>query len=230
MTADQHESDCCAVDPRIASHFDKRLAEQTADGELPEMVDVSAMLLRLVSGDVAERRPSVLELGCGSGALSVALAQRGAARVDGVDLSPDAIAAAGRRATEAGVADAASFVVGDGALVEHAPHDWVVMDRVICCYPDPDGLLEAAARAAVTRVAFSAPIWRGWRGWVNRAGWGLENIPARLFKRACPTFVHDISRLERRLAAAGFARTASDTLGLWYAAVWERSPGRSTAK
>ncbi len=215
--------DCCAVDSRIGKHFDKRLAELTADGELPEMVDVSAMLLGLLEDDVATREPTVLELGSGSGALSVALLTEGAARVDGVDLSPDAVAAAERRAADAGVAEAAHFIVGDGALVEHTQHDWVVIDRVICCYPNPDALVGAALRAAGSRVAFSVPIWRGWKGWINRLGWALENIPSRLFGRACPTFVHDISRVERTLAAAGFSRTATDTLGLWYAAVWDRS-------
>ena len=222
-------ADCCSVDPRIASHFDKRLAEQTVAGELPEMVDVSTMLLGLLADDLAAEHPGVLELGCGSGALSVALLEGGAGRVDGVDLSPDAIAAAGRRAADAGMAASASFTVGDGALLEHAAHDWVVLDRVVCCYPNPDRLIESAIAAARGRVAFSAPIWRGWRGWVNRIGWAFENIPARLFKRACPTFVHDIGRLERVLHAAGFRRTATATLGLWYAAVWDKPNGTRDA-
>jgi magnesium-protoporphyrin O-methyltransferase len=214
---------CCEVDPRIAHHFDNRIAELTADGQLPEMVDVSEMLLSLLS-DVGVVAPTVLELGCGSAALMTELVRRGAASADGVDLSPDMIAAARRRAAEADVADRSAFVQGDGALIPLDAHDWVVLDRVICCYPNVESLLANATRAATRRVAFSVPNSRGFRGLVNKVGWWLENVPTWLRGNACPTFVHDISRIERILSRAGFTRSRDARLGLWYAAVWDRAP------
>ncbi len=222
-------ADCCrpsaAVDPRIARHFDHRLTEQTVDGELPELIDVSAMLLGLM-GDVAAAAPTVLELGCGSGALSVELCRRGAQRVDGIDLSPAMIAAAGERAEESGVSERASFTVGDGALVSVAPRDWVVLDRVLCCYPNLDALLSNALAAAPSRVLFSVPTSRGWRGLFNRLAWFVADVPARVRRNSCPTFVHDIGRIEGRLRAAGFARRAEARLGLWYAAAWDGPAAR----
>ena len=56
---------------------------------------------RLVLGWLARRRLaglSVLDYGCGSGILSIAAAKLGAARVDAVDLDPDAIDATGANA------------------------------------------------------------------------------------------------------------------------------------
>jgi hypothetical protein len=132
------------------------------------------------------------------------------------------IGAARRRADEAGVGDRATFKLGDGALVKVDAHDWVVLDRVICCYPNVESLLANATRAATQRVAFTVPTSRGWRGVVNKVGWTLENIPTWVRGKSCPTFVHDIGRIERILARAGFARAREDHLGLWYAAVWER--------
>lgn len=214
-------ADCCEVDPRIARHFDNRIAELTADGELPPMVDVSEMLLGLLS-DVGTAAPTVLELGCGSAALMTELVRRGAAHADGIDLSPDMIAAAQRRAVEADVADRSSVVLGDGALIPVEAHDWVVMDRVICCYPNVESLLANATRAATRRVAFSVPNSRGLRGLVNKVGWWVENVPTWLRGNACPTFVHDIDRIERILSRAGFTCSRDARLGLWYAAVWER--------
>jgi magnesium-protoporphyrin O-methyltransferase len=222
-TADEHEGgDCCAVDSRIARCFDGRIAELTADGELPPMIDVGRMLLGLL-GDLGARRPTVLELGCGSGALTVELVARGAVRADAVDLSPDMIAAARRRAEEAEVVDRVSFKLGDAALVELERHDWVVLDRVICCYPRVEALLANATRAATERICFTVPTSRGWRGVFNKVAWAVDNVPAWLTRKSCPTFVHDISRIERVLARAGFARAREDRLGLWYAAVWDRA-------
>ena len=62
------------------------MEERAAAGELPSLHPVSQRVLEALS-DIAEGRPGVLELGCGSGDLTVSLLERGAARVSGVDLS-----------------------------------------------------------------------------------------------------------------------------------------------
>jgi ubiquinone/menaquinone biosynthesis C-methylase UbiE len=213
--------DCCAVDARIADQFDKRLAELTVDGELPEMVDVSEMLLDLLS-DVGSAAPTLLELGSGSGALTVELVRRGAVSADAVDLSPEMVDAGRRRAAEADISDRVTFETGDASLMDLSAHDWVVLDRVFCCYPDAGRLLAKATRAATRRVAFTLPNSRGWRGVANRLMWWSGNIPVVLGRSGCRGYVHSIDTLERRLAQAGFSRRASDHLGLWYAAVWDR--------
>ncbi len=215
------DPDCCARDERIAEQFNEHIAEQIVDGELPDMVDVSEMLLGLL-GDVGTATPTLLELGCGSGALTVELVRRGAVRADAIDLSPDMLDAARRRAAEADVSDRVNFEKGDASLVELSAHDWVVLDRVFCCYPDVERLLANATRAATRRVAFSLPTSRGWRGALNQIMWRGSNIPVRLGRGGCPGFVHSIDLIERRLTAAGFALRGADRLGLWYAAVWER--------
>src|SRR3954447_4311274 len=92
--SDSPVADCCGeVDPRISSHFDNRIAELTAESEFPQMVDVSEMLLDLLD-DVGEAQPTLLELGCGSGALLVSLMKRGATRARGYDMSPGMLAVA----------------------------------------------------------------------------------------------------------------------------------------
>jgi magnesium-protoporphyrin O-methyltransferase len=215
------ETDCCAADPRIARHFDDRYRDLGTTGELPEMVDVSRGVLGLLP-DVAEVRPTVLELGCGTGALTVELLKGGATRADGVDLSAESLSVARRRADEAGVGDRVQFEVGDGALAQISLHDWVVLDRVICCYAHVDQLLGNAISAAESRFIFSVPHDRGWRGLVNRLILTVENATNRFRGRPCPGYTHSIKRIEGRLADAGFRRLRHVTSGLWYAAIFER--------
>jgi len=215
-------TDCCRpADPRISRYFDQRMRILAAAGEMPEMVDVSRGLLELLD-DVAQERPTLLELGAGSGALSVALLERGAARADGVDLSAESVATARRRADAAGVGSRANFMVGDGARVALDQHDWVVLDRVICCYADADQLLRNSIGAAAKRYAFSVPYARGWRGLVNWLEFIAEGLIDRLRGQPCPSYLHDIGMIERKLAGAGFRRLRHATLGRWYAAVWTR--------
>lgn len=216
-------TDCCVVDvdPRIARHFDAGYAT-LADSELPEMVDVSRGLVELLP-DVAELRPTLLELGCGTAGLTVELLRRGAVRADGVDLSPGSLAVARRRAEAGDVADRVDFTLGDAAQVALQPHDWVVLDRVICCYRHVDALMGNAIGAARWRLIFSVPHDRGWRGAVNKLIVTAENLINRFRGRPCPGYNHNIGRIERRIAAAGFSRRTAATFGLWYAAVWERT-------
>lgn len=219
----QTSADCCppARDPRIASHFDSLTRERTAGGVLPPMQPVSHGLYEQLR-DAANMRPTVLELGCGSGALGVALLELGATGYDGIDLSPESLTAARRRAEIAGVADRATFHLGDGAHVALTPHDWVVMDRVICCYPDVEGLLANAIPAAGRRICFSVPTSRGLRGLANRMWWGVEAGWRRVRKGACPGYVHSLDLIESRLTAAGFKLLRRRTGVMWYMAVWQR--------
>ena len=191
-------------------------------GQFPDMVDVTRALLSMLDADASRLHPSVLELGCGSGALTVSLVQSGAARANGVDLSPESVATARRRAEAAGVESQATFDVGDGSRVAVEPHDWVVLDRVICCYAHVDRLLSNSIGAAQRRFAFSVPHVRGWRGLVNRIIVTAENATNRFRARPCPGYLHPISKIHGRLADAGFRPLREQTVGLWYAAVFER--------
>ncbi len=186
------------------------------------MIDVSNMLLGLLEPEVGRDSPTLLEIGCGSGGLTVALLKRGAARARGIDLSPGMLAVAVKRAEAADLADRASFVVGDGARAALEQHDWVVLDRVICCYPDVSALLRNVIGASRARIAFSLPTSRGWRGVVNHVLRLGENMAVRLGWDGCVGYVHDVDRIESTLATAGFSRLREGRLGLWYGAVWER--------
>ncbi len=188
---------------------------------MPPLVATSAGILELLP-DVGELRPSVLELGAGSGALSVELLRRGAARIDGVDLSSASVETAMSRADEAGVGDRASFSVGDGSVVELEPHDWVVLDRVICCYAHLDRLLTNAIDAARQRFVMSVPLSTGWRSLITKAIVTVENATNVLRGRPCPGYVHSVPLIERRLTGAGFRRLRQRRVGLWHVAVYEK--------
>jgi SAM-dependent methyltransferase len=218
--------DCCppaAHQSRIAKYFDGKTSDALGAGALPAMADVSADLLAELEADVGDEQPTVLELGCGSGALLVALLEQGASSATGIDLSPVAIDTARRRAAEAGLeAGRAMFSVGDAAHAQLEAHGWVVLDRAICCYGDAGQLMLNAVGAATQRLAYSVPESRGLRGLVNRVMWSFDNVWGRLRPPYVQGFVHDVRSIDRLLQAADFRLLRERRAGLWRVAVFAR--------
>ena len=212
----------CPTDDRIARHFDAKAADRLARGRADDMVAVSQRLLAALVA-IGPGGRTVLELGCGRGGLLLGLMQAGAAGADGVDLSATSIGVARARSDQAQLSDRVHLSVGDAAQVPLEPHDWVILDRVMCCYPDIERLLANSLPAATQLYAFTVPTSRGWRGVVARLDEWIENAWDTLRGRPCPGFVHDLGSIEERLAAAGFRLRHVDRERLWHIAIYERS-------
>ena len=156
------------ADPRIARQFDARYEGWTPEEGFPELVDVSGAILDLVRDlAAAPERPGSRLRHRRAGRRAP---RDGASRLTGVDLSPASIDLARQRAEDAGFAGISAFEVGNAADLTVEPHDWVVLDRVICCYGDV-ALVGRAIDLAGERIAISVPESRGWRGLVNRPLW-----------------------------------------------------------
>lgn len=140
---------------------------------------------------------TVLDVGGGNGTLGLELLKAGAARAVTVELSSSYDETALQLAREAGVEDRVERMVVDFAqAADSLPEaDVVVMHRVVCCYPDGVGLVEAAGSRARRLLAFSFPR----RTWWTRLGVRLGNAVLRLRKTDFRGFVHSPGQL---LAAA----------------------------
>jgi SAM-dependent methyltransferase len=219
---DNAQPDCCPAASTIEQHFDRKTAFRIAAGEVPGLISVSPRL-RDALLPLAPAGKTILELGCGRGALLLDLIQAGAAHGTGIDLSGAAIDEARRNFRAAGLGATADFSVGDGARVSLTPHDWVILDRVMCCYPDIDRLLRNTIPAATNVYAFTVPESRGWRGVLSRLEEWFENIWNTVRGCPCPGYVHDVTAIARTLESAGFRRRFEGRIRLWHIGVYERA-------
>jgi 2-polyprenyl-3-methyl-5-hydroxy-6-metoxy-1,4-benzoquinol methylase len=132
---------------------------------------------------------TVLEIGGGVGAIQLELLRRGAARSTNLELVDSYDADAASLAAEAGLAGRMTRHQLD--LVDRpdaiAPHDIVVLHRVVCCYPDYEGLLDAAADHATGVLVFSYPP----RNLLTRMLSAGENLLFRVRRSAFRSYVHD---------------------------------------
>jgi magnesium-protoporphyrin O-methyltransferase len=166
---------------------------------------------------------SVLEIGCGYGRLLIGALVAGARAGTGVELDPEALDEARERAEEAGVAARCTLLRGDGAELELPPHDMVVLDRAICCYPDGDRLLDRSLALAGRAYAMTVPESRGmWGAW-NRVAYTVGGMLDYL-RGEERVYLHDVGRMERRLSAAGFALDHAERIGKWHLGIYLRPP------
>jgi len=164
---------------------------------------------------------TVLDVGAGIGALSFELLAAGAELVTAVEAAPAYVAAARQEAGRRNVSDRLELVHGDFVSVagEVKPADVVTMDRVVCCYPAFQPLLEAAVRRSRHLLAFSYPRDR----WYVRAAVWLQNQSRALLHNPFRGFVHPVRGMEALLERHGFVRLQRHETLKWSADLYVRA-------
>ncbi len=164
---------------------------------------------------------TLLEVGGGVGAIEIELIRAGIARAVNVELTPTYEEAAGELLQEAGLADRVERRVMDfaesGGEVEAA--DFVVMNRVICCYPDMPKLAAAAAERARKALVLSFPNSRWW----TRVGLAVVNFGFRVFRVQFHVFTHPPELILETVERHGFTTRYNRRGLLWQMAALERS-------
>jgi magnesium-protoporphyrin O-methyltransferase len=178
-------------------------------------------LLRDGLADAGLLEGTLLDVGGGVGALSFELLDRGMARAVVVDASAAYLAVASEEATRRGRFPITEFVHGDFISVSDQlrPADVVTLDRVVCCYPFYQPLLERALRHAARGFAVSYPR----DLWYVRVGVWFENALRRWRANQFRMFVHPASRMETLVTGAGFELVSRRRTWMWSADVFRKN-------
>jgi magnesium-protoporphyrin O-methyltransferase len=146
---------------------------------------------------------TVLEVGGGIGALGVELLDAGAERVVNVELSPGYERTARGLLERRGLLGRVDRLLGDVATTPELARgaDVVVLHRVVCCYPDADSLVDAAASRAGRRLVLSFPR----DAWWNRVGFRAVDRVLSPFSGGFRTFVRPAEDVLHAALARGFA-------------------------
>jgi 2-polyprenyl-3-methyl-5-hydroxy-6-metoxy-1,4-benzoquinol methylase len=211
----------CCSSHSYDEFFTEKTARRDARGYRRRGLDSTS---RRMVGFLARRGvggATVLDVGGGIGAIGLELLRAGAARALTVELSGAYDETAAELARQAEAEGRVERRVADFAqeAADLPRADVVIMHRVVCCYPDHDSLLAAAAGRAERLLVFSFPR----STWWTRAGSKLVNVI--LGQRGCDfrSFIHPPHALIAAGERHGFRLEYQHEGSLWRVAGFERS-------
>ena len=216
-------SDCCS--PRgYRQIFSEKRAFAAAERYRAKGLDSTARrIVDLLLEDGVDGR-TVLEIGGGVGAVQLELLRAGARHAVSVELTPTYEAAAAQLLREDGLAQRVERRVVDfvEAGADVGPADVVVLNRVVCCYPDMPKLVGAAADCTRGVLVMSIPK----RTWWTRLGFAAGNLVLRVGRREFHVFLHHPDEMRRTAQQHGLRAVDLRRGMLWDIALWERLPER----
>lgn len=163
---------------------------------------------------------SVLEVGGGIGDFHVELLGAGAANAVNVELSGGYEDSAAELARAEGVSDRIERRLGD--FVEEQdlvdPADVVVLNRVICCYPWMERIMEASVVKTRWLLAIAVPRDRLMSRVAVSVGNGIQKLSGHDFE----SHVHSVAGMEAIAARSGMTQVFTESGLIWRGVVFER--------
>jgi SAM-dependent methyltransferase len=214
-------SGCCTTYAAVASaHFDEKIARRELASYRKRGPGSTTRLLRDLLLETGAVSGVLLDVGSGVGGLTFELLEHGVERAIAVDASPANLAAATEEAIRRGRNGVVRLVLGD--FLDHARHipaaTVVTLDRVVCCYPLYQPLLEEAMRHAERYFAFSYPR----DVWYVHGAISFENAMRRIRSNPFRAFVHSVERMTDVIRSADFKLVSRRQTRQWSAELYAR--------
>ena len=147
--------------------------------------------------------------------------QTGASRATGIDISRKMIDYAESLAGKKGIEEKTEYSIGDfvESHDQFVEHDVLVLDKVICCYPDSETLIKISAAKCCKSYAISYPR----DSWLPRFAFGAMRFGLTLFRSEFKPKVYPVSWVVEQIEKAGFQRRTHWQDYFWISEVYQRT-------
>jgi magnesium-protoporphyrin O-methyltransferase len=139
----------------------------------------------------------------------------------GVDLAPKMLAEAKALAIERGLHDRTRYLDGDfiDLYDQIEPVNITLLDKVVCCYPDADTLVNKSLDKTNRIYAVTYPRDR----WFVRLGVELTAFLLCLLRSGFRSYVHNPKTIEAWILQRGFVKRFQEQTVCWLTQVYERA-------
>lgn len=177
---------------------------------------------QLVSGlkQAGYQNASLLEVGSGVGYLHQVLLEQGGQNAVGIDLATDMLKEAENWANEKGLADRTEYIQGDfiELLDQVKPADVTILDKVVCCYPHAELLVNSSTAKTKRVYALTYPRHR----WFIKLAMDIGAIGLRLIGSDFRAYLHNPDDIESWILDAGFKKTYQAQTFIWLTQIYTK--------
>jgi Methyltransferase domain len=188
---------CCGAD----LFFDKKTAKKQYKSYIkkgPSRVTkkLIGQLEKIKTGE------SLVDIGGGIGAIQWWFLNHGGKHTFGIDASSGYTALAQEHAAKNNFKESANFIMGDftDKAEELTKADHVTLDKVICCYPDFETILNLACKKSTSTVSLSYPM----DGFITDIFRGLGVLYMKLTGSSFKPYIHRVASVRALFVENGF--------------------------
>jgi len=163
---------------------------------------------------------TLLEVGSGVGYLHQTLLEQGAKSAIGIDFSHDMLKEAKNWAAEKNLTERTQYIQGDfiELLDEVEPADTTVLDKVVCCYPYAELLVNSSI--AKTRRVYALTYPR--KRWFIKLAVEIMAVALKITGSDFRAFVHNPEDIEHWITQAGFKKTYQEQTFIWLTQIYQK--------
>ena len=113
-----------------------------------------------------------------------------------------------------------NYIEGDFIFIANTiePADIVIMDKVVCCYPDADSLIHHSLEKCLSTYALAYPR----KTWYTRLGTQILALIMRLVSSDFRPYVHDPDKIEKWITEQGYKKINQAQTTVWLTQVYKK--------
>ena len=196
----------------FARSYKKRFSKK---GFEPSQQQLMAGLEQAGYGDA-----TLLEVGSGVGYLHQVLLEQGAKSAVGIDFSQDMLNEATNWSAEKNLSDRTNYLQGDfiELLDKVVPADITILDKVVCCYPFAELLVNSSLTKTKKVYALTYPR----RRWFIQVVVAVSAFFLKLVGSSFRPYVHNPLDIEKWIIDKGFKKTVQTSTFIWLTQIYEK--------
>ncbi len=207
---------CCDAD----HFFDLKVAEKDLSKYRKKGVKGATKKLIQALSQFNRKGRSLLDIGGGIGAIQWDHLENGGGRTSDVDASWAYLNAAEKYSRSQGWEEHTTFLQGDFVDQESNPgrHDFVTLDKVVCCYPDFEKLLTKSLEHCEQVIALSFPRGGPIAKLLNLTAIAWMRIKGSSFR----PYIHPKKEMEMLITSHGFSKLSETSSFPWIIQAYAR--------